>query len=61
MPRLAIAEATVSTYDRPHERFQLFCRRVLDDGTACGGRNGHEDPCTGRSPRTADDDEGVDE
>jgi hypothetical protein len=45
LPELDAGEVTVSAEDAQHERYRVFCDRLLVGGGRCGEREGHDGPC----------------
>lgn len=45
LPELDAGEVTVSAEDAQHERYRVFCDRLLFGDGRCGEREGHPGPC----------------
>lgn len=52
LPELDAGEVTVSAEDAQHERYRVFCDRLLFGDGRCGEREGHPGPCVAGTPGT---------
>ncbi|MFY1686799.1 hypothetical protein [Plantactinospora sp. WMMB782] len=50
LPELDAGEVTVSAEDAQHERYRVFCDRLLLGAGRCGEREGHPGPCVAGPP-----------
>ncbi|GAB3984538.1 hypothetical protein V1634_11090 [Plantactinospora veratri] len=53
LPELDAGEVTVSAEDAQHERYRVFCDRLLFGSGRCGEREGHRGPCVAGPPAGA--------
>ncbi|MFY1672188.1 hypothetical protein ACN27G_19840 [Plantactinospora sp. WMMB334] len=51
LPELDAGEVTVSAEDAQHERYRVFCDRLLFGSGRCGEREGHRGPCVAGAAR----------
>ncbi|MEQ4304496.1 hypothetical protein ABNF97_24485 [Plantactinospora sp. B6F1] len=52
LPELDAGEVTVSAEDAQHERYRVFCDRLLFGAGRCGEREGHPGACVAGPPGT---------
>lgn len=50
LPELDAGEVTVSAEDAQHERYRVFCDRLLFGDGRCGEREGHSGHCVAGVP-----------
>ncbi|WP_234359056.1 hypothetical protein [Plantactinospora sp. BC1] len=50
LPELDAGEVTVSAEDAQHERYRVFCDRLLLGAGRCGEREGHRGACVAGPP-----------
>jgi len=48
LPELDAGEVTVSAEDAQHQRYRIFCDRLLTGGRRCGEREAHPGACVPR-------------
>ncbi|MGI5148650.1 hypothetical protein ACQEVC_20095 [Plantactinospora sp. CA-294935] len=53
LPELDAGEVTVSAEDAQHERYRVFCDRLLLGTGRCGEREGHRGACVAGPPAAA--------
>ncbi|MDG4788729.1 hypothetical protein O7626_22860 [Micromonospora sp. WMMD1102] len=53
LPELDAGEVTVSAEDAQHERYRVFCDRLLLGTGRCGEREGHRGACVAGPPAGA--------